>query len=75
LFEIEDAAKIDGCGPFAISWRRILPLSKPGIFASGLIVFIFLGMNFLFPQFFFMITTICDRCFSTANYWWSYFRI
>ena len=41
LFEIKDAAKIDGCGPFAIFWRIILPLSKPGIFATGLIVFIF----------------------------------
>ena len=41
LFEIKDAAKIDGCGPFAISWRIIQPLSKPGIFATGLIVFIF----------------------------------
>ena len=40
-FEIEDAAKIDGCGPFGIFWRIILPLSKPGIFATGLIVFIF----------------------------------
>ena len=41
LFEIKDAAKIDGCGPFGIFWRIILPLSKPGIFATGLIVFIF----------------------------------
>ena len=28
-FEIEDAAKIDGCEPFGIFWRIILPLSKP----------------------------------------------
>ena len=41
LLEIKDAAKIDGCGPFGIFWRIILPLSKPGIFATGLIVFIF----------------------------------
>ena len=41
LVKIKDAAKIDGCGPFAIFWRIILPLSKPGIFATGLIVFIF----------------------------------
>jgi multiple sugar transport system permease protein len=31
LFEIKDAAKIDGCGPFGIFWRIILPLSKPEI--------------------------------------------
>ena len=33
--------RIDGCEPFGIFWRIILPLSKPGIFATGLIVFIF----------------------------------
>ena len=39
--EIEDAAKIDGCGPLRLFWSIILPLSKPGIFATGLIMFIF----------------------------------
>jgi multiple sugar transport system permease protein len=39
--DIEDAAKIDGCGPLRLFWSVILPLSKPGIFATGLIMFIF----------------------------------
>jgi multiple sugar transport system permease protein len=39
--DIEDAAKIDGCGPLRLFWSIILPLSKPGIFATGLIMFIF----------------------------------
>ena len=27
--ELEDAARIDGAGPFTIFWRVVLPLSKP----------------------------------------------
>jgi len=29
--EMDDAAKIDGCGFFSIYWRLILPLSKPAL--------------------------------------------
>ena len=28
--EMDDAARIDGCGWFAIFWRIIMPLSTPG---------------------------------------------
>ncbi len=39
--ELEDAAKIDGCGAFGIFWRIMLPLSRP---ALGIVaVFGFLG--------------------------------
>lgn len=40
-FEIEDAARVDGCSSFRIFWNIILPLSVPGLIATGLIVFIF----------------------------------
>jgi len=39
--EIEDAARVDGCSSFRIFWNIILPLSVPGLIATGLIVFIF----------------------------------
>lgn len=29
--DIEDAARIDGCSPFGIFWKIILPLSKPAL--------------------------------------------
>jgi multiple sugar transport system permease protein/raffinose/stachyose/melibiose transport system permease protein len=29
--DLEDAAKIDGCGRFGIYWRVALPLAKPAI--------------------------------------------
>lgn len=40
-YEIEDAARVDGCSSFRIFWNIILPLSVPGLIATGLIVFIF----------------------------------
>ena len=29
--ELEDAAAIDGCGPFGFFWRILLPLAKPAL--------------------------------------------
>lgn len=37
--ELEDAAKIDGCGYFCIYWNIILPLSKPALATLGIFVF------------------------------------
>jgi multiple sugar transport system permease protein len=34
--ELEDAAKIDGCGPFSIWWRVMLPLVKPALAAISI---------------------------------------
>ncbi len=47
--DLEDAAKIDGCGYFGIFWRILLPLSKPAL--ATLTTFTFMGswMNFMWP--------------------------
>ena len=47
--ELEDAAKIDGCGFFRIFWTIILPLSKPAI--ATITVFAFMGNwgSFMWP--------------------------
>jgi multiple sugar transport system permease protein len=47
--ELDDAAKIDGCGHFGIFWRIILPLSKPAL--GAVMVFEFLNSwdDFLGP--------------------------
>ena len=29
--ELEDAARIDGCGSFGFFWRVLLPLSRPAL--------------------------------------------
>lgn len=37
--ELEEAAAIDGCGPFAIFWRIVLPLLAPGLAAAAIFTF------------------------------------
>jgi multiple sugar transport system permease protein len=39
--ELEDAARVDGCGRFGIWWRIFLPLSKPALATLG--IFVFMG--------------------------------
>jgi ABC-type glycerol-3-phosphate transport system permease component len=39
--ELEDAARIDGCGSFNIFWRIFLPLSMPALITVG--IFTFMG--------------------------------
>lgn len=37
--ELEEAAAIDGCGPFAVFWRVVLPLLAPGLAAAAIFTF------------------------------------
>ena len=37
--ELEEAAAIDGCGPFRVFWRIVLPLIKPGLAAAAIFTF------------------------------------
>jgi len=39
--ELDEAAKLDGCGPFTIYWRILLPLTKPAL--GSLAIFVFMG--------------------------------
>jgi multiple sugar transport system permease protein len=47
--ELEEAARVDGCGFFGVYWRIVLPLMKPVI--ATLAIFTFLGSwnEFLWP--------------------------
>jgi len=38
--ELAEAAVIDGCSPFALFWKVMLPLAKPGLVTAGIFVFI-----------------------------------
>lgn len=50
--EIEEAARVDGCGLYRTLWHVVLPLLAPGIVAAGILCFV-LGYNeFLFARFF-----------------------
>jgi len=47
--ELEDAGRIDGCGPFGIYWRIILPLSKPALATLTTFTFLHTWNDFLWP--------------------------
>jgi len=47
--DLEDAARIDGCGRFRIFWRIILPLSRPALVTLALFTFMAYWNDLLGP--------------------------
>ncbi|MBZ9935192.1 carbohydrate ABC transporter permease [Mesorhizobium sp. BR1-1-16] len=47
--ELDEAARIDGCGEFGIYWRIILPLSGPAIATLAVFHFMYNWNDFLWP--------------------------
>ncbi|MCE4050308.1 MULTISPECIES: carbohydrate ABC transporter permease [Bacillaceae] len=47
--ELEESAYLDGCGPFGIFWRIIVPLSVPSIITVALLSFMWTWNDFLNP--------------------------
>ncbi len=45
--DLEDAARIDGCTRLGALWRIILPLSAPGLVATGILAFLLAWDEFL----------------------------
>lgn len=46
--ELEDSARVDGCGPLATLWRIFLPVSAPAVFTAAILVFIYAWNEFFF---------------------------
>ena len=47
--ELVEAARMDGCGEFAIFWRIVLPLLRPALGTLGLVTFVASWNNFITP--------------------------
>ncbi|MGQ9632244.1 MAG: carbohydrate ABC transporter permease [bacterium] len=47
--EMDDSAKIDGCGIFGIYWRIILPLAKPALATVAIFNFMWTWNDFMGP--------------------------
>lgn len=47
--ELEEAAAIEGAGPFMIFWRIVLPLTKPSLATLAVLVFLGAWNDFLWP--------------------------
>jgi multiple sugar transport system permease protein len=50
--DLDDAAKIDGCGSLGILWHIILPLSKPALATVTIFGFLWHWNEFLYPLIF-----------------------
>ncbi|GAA2751805.1 carbohydrate ABC transporter permease [Amnibacterium kyonggiense] len=46
--EIDEAARIDGCGHFRAMWSAALPAARPGVVAAGIFIFIGAWEEFTF---------------------------
>jgi multiple sugar transport system permease protein len=55
--ELEDAAKLDGCGRLRFLWQVLLPLSKPIVASQALFAFIGNWNSYLWP----LIVTTSER--------------
>jgi multiple sugar transport system permease protein len=47
--ELEEAARVDGCGRWRMFWRIVLPNLRPGLAALAIIVALDVWNSFLFP--------------------------
>ena len=46
--ELQEAAYLDGCGPIQFFWKILMPLSKPGIASTIILIFTMIWNEFLF---------------------------
>jgi len=46
--EIRESAEMDGCTPFSFFLKILLPLARPGIIATSILVFVFMWNEFLY---------------------------
>ena len=47
--DLEDAARLDGAGPWTVFWRVVLPLSKPALATLAVLAFVDQWKSFLWP--------------------------
>jgi multiple sugar transport system permease protein len=48
--DLEDAARIDGCGAFGVYWNVVVPLSKPALAVLGILTFMGAWRDFMWPM-------------------------
>ncbi len=56
--ELLDAGRIDGCSPFGLYWRIVLPVIRPGLAALAVLTFIGIYNDFVWPV---IVTNTSDK--------------
>lgn len=49
--DLEDAARLDGCGPLGILFRIFFPVAAPAVFTAAILTFIYSWNEFFFASF------------------------
>lgn len=47
--EMEEAARVDGCGEFGMWWRVMLPMIKPALATVSILAFVYFWNDFMWP--------------------------
>ena len=47
--ELEEAATLDGCGPFGFFWRILLPMARPALATVSVLAIVASWNNFMLP--------------------------
>lgn len=58
---IEEAARMDGCGPFRTLWQVVFPIAAPGVFTTAIMTFIAAWNEYLLTY-----TLNADKMFQTV---------
>ena len=64
--ELEDAARIDGCGSFGFFWRVLLPLSRPALATVSVLAIVTTWNAFILPLVVLNSTRTSGRCRSAS---------
>jgi len=70
--ELDEAAIIDGCGPFQLFFQVILPLMMPVLVTEGVLAFLGAWNNFIMPLYFLNTTANWPMTLSVYNFFGQY---
>lgn len=72
--ELDEAAVIDGCGPFSLYFRVVFPLLKPAMITAGVLCFLNTWNEFIMPLYFLNSTTKWPMTLAIYNFFGQFDR-
>jgi len=70
--ELDEAAIIDGCGPFRLFFSIILPLLKPALVTTAILSFLWIWSEFLLPLYYLNKSTYWPMTLAIYNFFGQY---
>lgn len=72
--ELDEAAVIDGCGPFSLYFKVVFPLLKPAMITAGVLCFLNTWNEFIMPLYFLNSTTKWPMTLAIYNFFGQFDR-